>query len=150
MVLISVTDGGGFGRSLIDLKDMYDNIQTPTKEMYLAENGWHFNKKACEYAVQYLKDRNNKPIKPIGKEEVDEMLKKYGVNLEKNKGWDYVYTANMAKSDMDGSSLADEKHLAMYVKDVIDDPDAADGEVMACWYVKMLRRRIPIDWEMFL
>ena len=150
MVLVSVTDGGGFGRSLIDLKDMYDNIQTPTKEMYLAENGWHFNKKACEYAVQYLKDRNNKPIKPIGKEEVDEMLKKYGVNLEKNKGWDYVYTANMAKSDMDGSSLADEKHLAMYVKDVIDDPDAADGEVMACWYVKMLRRRIPVDWEMFL
>jgi hypothetical protein len=129
---------------------MEDMIQTPSKMMYLAENGWHFNKKACEYAVQYLKDRNNKPIKPIGKEEVDEMLKKYGVVLEKNKGWDYVYTANMAKSDMDGSSLADEKHLAMYVKDVIDDPDAADGEVMACWYVKMLRRHIPIDWEMFL
>jgi hypothetical protein len=129
------------------MEDMY---QTPAKEMYLAEMGWHFNKKACDYAVQFLKGKDNKPIRPIGKEEVDEMLKKYGVVLEKNKGWDYVYTANMAKSDMDGSSLSDEKHLAMYVKDVIDDPDAADGEVMACWYVKMLRRRIPIDWGMFI
>ena len=129
---------------------MEDWIQTPSKEMYLAENGWHFNKKACEYAVQYLKDRNNKPIKPYGKEQVDEMLKKYGVTVENNKGWDYVDVANMAKSDMDVSPFSDERAQAMYVKIVIDDADAADGEVMACWYVKMLRRRIPIDWEMFL
>lgn len=125
-------------------------IQTPSKMIYLAENGWHFNKKACEYAVQYLKDRNNKPIKPYSKEEVDEMLKKHNVTLEKNKGWDYVYVASMAKSDMDGSPLADERSIANYIKIVIDDADAADGEVMACWYVKMLRRHIPIDWGMFL
>lgn len=125
-------------------------IQTPSKEMYLAENGWHFNKKACEYAVQYLKDRNKKPIKPYSKEEVDELLKRQNVSLENNKGWDYVYVANMAKSDMDGSPLSDDKSIAAYIKIVIDDADAADGEIMACWYVKMLRRHIPIDWEMFL
>ena len=125
-------------------------IQTPSKEMYLAENGWHFNKKACEYAVQYLKDRNKKPIKPYSKEEVDELLKRQNVSLENNKGWDYVYVANMAKSDMDGSPLSDDKSIATYIKIVIDDADAADGEIMACWYVKMLRRHIPIDWEMFL
>ena len=119
--------------------------------MYLAENGgWHFNKKACEYAIQYLKDKNNKPIKPISKEEVDDMLKKHDVVLEKNKGWDYVYAANMAKSDMDGSPLSDEKSIAAYVKVLIDDVDAADGEVMGCWYVKMLFRHIPVDWAMFL
>lgn len=125
-------------------------IQTPSKEIYLAENGWHFNKKACEYAVQYLKDRNKKPIKPYSKEEVDELLKRQNVSLENNKGWDYVYVANMAKSDMDGSPLSDDRSIAAYIKIVIDDADAADGEVMACWYVKMLRRHIPIDWEMFL
>lgn len=130
---------------------MEDWVQTPSKEMYLAENGgWHFNKKACEYAIQYLKDKNNKPIKPISKEEVDDMLKKHGVVLEKNKGWDYVYAANMAKSDMDGSPLSDEKSIAAYVKVLIDDVDAADGEVMGCWYVKMLFRHIPVDWAMFL
>lgn len=129
---------------------MDDWIQTPSKEVYLAENGWHFNKKANDYAVYFLKDRNNKTIKPLSKEEVDDLLKKHGVVLEKNKGWDYVYAANMAKSDMDGSPLSDDKSIAAYVKVLIDDADAADGELMACWYVKMLFRHIPVDWEMFL
>ena len=30
------------------------------------------------------------------------------------------------------------------------DADAADGEVMGCWYVKMIFRHIPVDWAMFL
>ena len=125
-------------------------MQPSAKEMYIAEMGWHFNERACQYAVQYLKDRNNKPIKPYSKEEVDELLKKQNVTLEKNKGWDYVYVANMAKSDMDGSPLADDKSIANYIKIVIDDADAADGEIMACWYVKMIFRHIPVDWAMFL
>lgn len=125
-------------------------MQPSAKEMYIAEMGWHFNERACQYAVQYLKDRNNKPIKSYSKEEVDELLKKQNVTLEKNKGWDYVYVANMAKSDMDGSPLADDKSIANYIKIVIDDADAADGEIMACWYVKMIFRHIPVDWAMFL
>lgn len=130
--------------------DDYNMMQTPGKAIYLAEMGWHFNRKACEYAVQFLKDRNDKPIKPYGKEEVDEMLKKHGVTLEKNRAWDYVYVANMAKSDMDSSPLADEKSIAAYIKIVIDDADAADGEIMGCWYTKMIFRRIPVEWGEFL
>lgn len=129
---------------------MEDYIQTPAKEMYLAENGWHFNKAACEYAIQYLKDNNNKPVKAVSKEDIDAIMKKHNVTLEKNKGWDYVYAYHMAVSDMSGSPLADEKSIVAYVKILIDDPDAADGEVMACWYAKMLRRRNPVDWGMFL
>lgn len=132
------------------MNDMDEWMQTPAKEMYLAEMGWHFNEKACNYAVQYLKGRDNKPIKPYGKEEVDKLLKEQNVTLDNNKGWDYVYVANMAKSDMDGSPLSDDKSIANYVKIVIDDVDAADGEVMGCWYVKMIFRHIPVDWAMFL
>lgn len=135
---------------LLNNEIMDEWMQIPAKEMYLADMGWHFNEKACEYAVQYLKDRNNKPIKPYSKEEVDELLKKQNVTLSNNKGWDYVYVANMAKSDMDGSPLADDKSIANYVKIVIDDVDAADGEIMGCWYVKMIFRHIPVDWAMFL
>ena len=127
---------------------MCDYIQTPAKEMYIAENGWHFNQAACEYAVQYLKGRDKKP--PYSKEEVDELLKKNGVVLENNKGFDYVYVANMAKSDMDGSPLSDDRSIASYVKIVIDDVDAAEGEVMGCWYTKMIFRRNPVDWMTFL
>lgn len=128
---------------------MYDNRQTD-KEIYIAENGWHFNKKACDYAVQYLTGKDSKPIKPLSKEDVDAMLAKFGIKLEKNKGWDYVYAANMAKSDMDGSPLSDEKSQALYVKILIDDADAAEGEIMGCWYTKMIFRRIPVDWGAFL
>lgn len=135
---------------LLDLEIMDEWMQPSAKEMYIAEMGWHFNEKACQYAVQYLKDRNNKPIKPYSKEEVDELLKKQNVTLSNNKGWDYVYVANMAKSDMDGSPLADDKSIANYIKIVIDDVDAADGEIMGCWYVKMIFRHIPVDWAMFL
>lgn len=130
------------------MEDMY---QAPAKEIYLAEmGGWHFNEKACKYAVQFLKGRDNMPIKPYTREEVDELLEKNGITLENNKGWDYVYVASMAKSDMDGSPLSDDKSIANYIKIVIDDVDAADGEVMGCWYTKMIFRRNPVDWRMFL
>ena len=127
-----------------------NDYRTTDKDTYLAENGWHFNKKSCEYALQYLTGKDGKPIKPLNKEEVDVMLAKFGIKLEKNKGWDYVYAANMAKSDMDGSPLSDEKSQAAYVKILIDDPDAAEGEIMGCWYTKMIFRRIPVDWGAFL
>lgn len=129
---------------------MNEYYNPPDKISYLGENGWHFNRKACEYAIQFLKDKNDKPIKPMSKEEVDDMLKRQNISLEKNKGWDYVYVAHMAKSDMDGSPLADEKSIANYVKIVIDDVDAAEGEIMGCWYTKMLFRHIPVDWGMLL
>lgn len=132
-----------------------DNMQTRDKEMYLGENGWHFNKKACEAAVKGLKKKNPsngklETIEPWGKEQVDELLTRYGIKLEKSKGWDYVYVANMGRSDVHKSSVPDDNHLALYIKDIIDDPDAADGEVMACWYVKMIRRGEPVDWGSYL
>lgn len=123
----------------MDMND-YDKLA------YLGENGWHFNEKACKYAVQYLKDKNNKPIKPYSKEEVDDLLKRQGVTLAKNKEWDYVYVASMARSDMEGSPLADDRSIANYIKIVIDDADAADGEIMGCWYTKMIFRNIPVNW----
>lgn len=129
---------------------MNEYYTPPDKIAYLGENGWHFNKKACEYAIQFLKGHNDKPIKPMSREEVDEMLKRQNITLQNNKGWDYVYVAHMAKSDMDESPLADEKSIANYVKIVIDDADAAEGEIMGCWYTKMLFRRIPVDWGMLL
>jgi hypothetical protein len=40
----------------------------------------------------------------------------------------------MGNNDFLGSSIIDEKHLAMYVKDVIDDEDGYDGIVFNRWY----------------
>ena len=40
----------------------------------------------------------------------------------------------MGNNDFMGSSIIDEKHLSLYVKDVIDDKDGYDGIVFNRWY----------------
>lgn len=133
--------------------DFYD-IRTRHHEAYLASNGWHFNDAACKYAISLMRKKNiatgmieQLPI--MEAQEVDEMLKRHGVNLENKIGLDYVYVANMGRYDFFKSSIPDEKHLAMYVKDVVDDVDAPDGTIMCQWYAKMVRAGIPVPWKMF-
>lgn len=46
--------------------------------------------------------------------------------------------------------IDDERHLCLYVKDVIDDPDGYDGLVFNRWYADMCRQGIPIDWHEFI
>lgn len=118
---------------------------------YLMANGWHFGHKALEFAVKQMKKRNpvtkqNEPIKPYTKEEVDEMLKKHGITLENNQLCDYVYVANVAKADLLGSSIEDEKHLALYIKDEIDDVDRKEGVIMKMWYAMMYGNGKVIPW----
>lgn len=131
--------------------DMYN---TPDKAAYLAENGWHFNKRACEDAVRMMKRKGPggkaEPLDPWNKEQVDELLQKYGVKLENKIGHDYVYVANMAKADFFKSSLPDEQKVAQYIKDVVDDIDAAEGEIFIGWYAKTIARRMPVDWGSWL
>ena len=82
-----------------------------------------------------------------GKDEAEELLEKYGIKLEYNELYDHVYVINMGNNDFFGSSIPDEKHLAIYVKDVIDDEDGYDGIVFNRWYADMSRLGIPIEWE---
>jgi len=53
----------------------------------------------------------------------------------------------MCKADFYGSSIIDEKHLALYIKDVIDDVDGYDGIVFNRWYADMCKQGIAIPWE---
>ena len=121
-------------------------------EAYLSNFGWHFNKKMCEFAVSLMKKLNHSTgkkerIEPISKEKVDELLTRYGIKLENNALYDYVYVANMGKADYLKSSIPDEAHLALYIKDTIDDPDAPDGATMRRWYATMIAAGEPIEWD---
>ena len=69
---------------------------------------------------------------------------------EKNVGCDYVFVANMCKADYYGSSITDEKHFALYIKDIIDDEDAGDGTTMRRWYATMVANGTMVDWEEFI
>ena len=53
----------------------------------------------------------------------------------------------MCKADFLGSSIVDDVHMALYIKDVIDDPDATDGLVFNRWYADMCYLGIAIDWD---
>lgn len=117
---------------------------------YLRYNGPHFNKKLCDFAVSLMSKKQGNtltPISPYTKEQVDNMLKVYMITIKNNQLYDYIYIANMCKADFLGSSIVDEKHLALYIKDVIDDDDAYDGIIFNRWYADMCRMGIVIDWE---
>ena len=134
--------------------DLYDDMPRDMRK-YLSNNGWHFNKKACDFAVSLMKKENQstkkkEKIEPYTKEQVDEVLKKYNVVLENNVGYDYVFVANMCKADYLKSSITDEHHLALYVKDTIDDIDAGDGVTMRRWYSTMVANGEMVDWEEIL
>lgn len=47
--------------------------------------------------------------------------------MENADNYDFVYVANMARADFFKSSLKDEAALAQFIKDMVDDPDQADG-----------------------
>ena len=122
--------------------DFYDERPTSMKR-YLKYYGEHFNKKLCDFAVSKM--NHGKP--PVTKEKVDEILTRHGIKLEHNELYDYVYVYNMGNNDYMGSSIIDEKHLALYVKDVIDDKDGYDGIVFNRWYADTVIQGIPIEWE---
>lgn len=122
--------------------DYYDD-RPLSMQRYLRYYGQHFNKKLCDFAVKKM----NHGKDPLSKEKVEELLTKYGIKLENNQLYDHVYVMNMGNNDFMGSSLIDERHLVLYVKDVIDDKDGYDGIVFNRWYADMVTLGIPIEWD---
>lgn len=138
-------------REPLDIRDR----RPEEMEAYLSHFGWHFNKKMCEFAVSLMKKMNpqtgkKERIEPISKEKVDELLARYGIKLENNVLYDYVYWANQCKADTFKSSVPDEAHMALYIKDMVDDPDAPDGTTMRRWYATMIASGEPIEWDEML
>ena len=129
--------------------DTYDRMPSGMKE-YLSQNGWHFNKKMCEWAVGHMKvDKNGKKekLEAMKKDEVEELLKKFGIKLEKDKGYDCVYVANMAKADYFKSSIMDDAHLALFIKDYIDDPDGYEGMSFTRFFADCIGSGTPVMWD---
>lgn len=131
--------------------DSYDKFPEGMKE-YLSQYGWHFSKKMCEWAVSRMRIKDDstlgktKKLEALKKEEVEELLKKHNIKLEKDAGYDCVYAANMAKADYYKSSIADEAHLVLFIKDYIDDPDGYDGLPFTRFFADCIGSGTPIIW----
>lgn len=131
----------------LDARDVFPSGM----EEYLAQYGWHFSKRMFEWATSnmYKTDSNNKRsyISVLSKESVDDILKRYGVVVENKIGYDYVFAANMCKADYLGSSVLDDQHLALFVKDYVDDKDGYPELPFTRFYADCIGKGIPIDWE---
>lgn len=117
---------------------------------YLRHYGPHFNRKLFEFAVSMMTrviDGKEQKISPYTREQVQKMLELHNVEVKRNQLYDAAYVANMGKADFLGSSITDEYHIALYIKDVIDDVDARDGIVFNRWYADMSYSGIAINWE---
>ena len=128
--------------------DMYDDMPKYMRK-YLQNYGWHFNKALCQYATSLMK-KGGKKLEPLSKEYIDRTLENNNIKLTKNVGYDYIFVANMCKADNYGSSISDEHHFALYIKDTIEDEDAADGTTMRRWYATMVANGQMVDWEEFI
>lgn len=105
---------------------------------YLRYYGEHFNKKLCKFALEQL------PKVEYTKEKLEQLLQTNKVEIKNAKLHDAVYVANWAKSIFYGSSISDEKHLVLFIKDIFEK----EGKlIFNRWYADMAKQGIPIEWE---
>lgn len=127
----------------------YDEIPEGM-DRYLNMYGPHFNKKLCgEAAKRMYTEVNGKKqyIQPYTKEQVEALLRANNIQLERDVMYDSVYVANMVKADFLGKAVPDEQHLAKYIKDAIDDPDAESGYIFNRFFADCMFMDKPIEWQ---
>ena len=129
--------------------DIYDTMPEEQRAYYM-NYGKHFNEKMCRFAVGMMRDRKGNKVEMTKKDDLERKLKENGISIENNVMYDGSYVFSMCMSDFMGSSIEDEKHALLYVKDYIDDPDAADGQVFTRFYASCVNAGIPIDWSEML
>lgn len=91
--------------------------------------------------------KKDEEVDYMDKEKVESILTKQGVTLENNVGYDHVYVANMVKADFYKSSIEDEAHMALFVKDMVDDTDQKDGFIFNRFYADCNHNGIGIPWD---
>ena len=94
-----------------------------------------------------MKDRNGSSIQPMQKEQVTEFLRINGITLKNDRGYDAAYVHAMAKADYYGYSLSDDAHLAMFVRDFLDDPDGTKTKAFDHFVVDCRAKEEPIFWD---
>lgn len=127
--------------------DYYD-ILPKGMDAYMANHSHHFSKPMLEWAVGMMRSRDGKKINPISRQELDDKLNAYGVQLKRNEGYyDAIYVWCMAMSDYFGSSITDEIRLAMFVKDYTDDPDGNPTRAFDEFVANCMAKGVDIPWE---
>ena len=81
--------------------------------------------------------------KEYSKDKLDTLLQSYNIELPNAKLHDAVYIANWCVNTLYGSSIEDEKHLILFIKDLFNKESDL---IFNRWYADMAHKGIPIDW----
>lgn len=105
----------------------------------------------CEWATSnmYKTDDSGKKTKisAYNKEQVDSLLARQNIDLDNKYGYDYIFAANMCKSDYLGSSVPDESHLALFIKNYVDDKDGYPELPFTRFFADCIGTGNPVPWE---
>ena len=127
----------------MDRLDQYET-KPAGMERYLAAYGWHFSKAMCDWAVSKLRDKDGEKHEPMTKEQLCDMLKKYGEEVDA-KGYDAVYVANMEQAKHAKGSITNDGQLAKHIAEEFQT--AYDGEAFTHFYSDCIAQGEPILWE---
>lgn len=131
-----------------------ERVHHKDKNEYVNKYGHHFNKHTLNFAVSqmyYLDNEGNEvDITPSGESDLHKLMEIYGITIQNYHLYDCLYVLNMAKADFLDSSIEDDKHLILYVKDLIDDPDGYEGLVFNRWCADLKGKGIEINWHDFI
>lgn len=100
---------------------------------YFNKHGYHFSQKLAEWAVSMMP----------GSHYTNQDLIRLGLEIN----GDNFYLANMVKSDFLNSSIPDEQHLILYIKDILNDEDGYEGLPLARFCKDCKMKEINIPWN---
>lgn len=131
-----------------------ERIHHCDKNEYLDKYGPHFNEHTLKFAVShmYYLDNEGKEvyITPSGEEDLVNLINSNNIKIDNYHLYDCLYVLNMAKADFLSSSIEDEKHIILYVKDLIDDPDGYEGLVFNRWCADLKGKGVKVNWHDFI
>ena len=94
-----------------------------------------------------MTDKNGKSVNVMTYEQVETLLKNYGIKIDNDNGYDKVFVLHMCFSDYLRGSVPDERYAAMYVKEVLDDKDGYPEIAFMRFLADCSGKGISIRWE---
>lgn len=120
-------------------------------ERYLSFYGYHFNKKLYHFAVSEMRkvDKNGEEqdVDPVLIDELEKALEMYKIDIPEECIYDAAYLASMVNADFLGSSIEDEEHMMLHIKDVLCDPDGYDGMTFCRFLADCSAKGCVIFWD---
>lgn len=103
-----------------------------------------FSRRLAEFAIKNMSPMVNHSI-----DEMVEVMKKSGVEIQDEFLYTALYVYNMAFADYPKTLKTDEQRV-MFVDETINDPDGTPENVLDCFVAKMCNASVPIYWERML